>query len=175
SPTHLVGFTGRQRVSEASRNRQNRFKVHNMYTGYYQRMYWKRVEELMANDSVSEPERVLLSIGSLLADLCDVDSSFHKDYMASVDCIARVVDEEPTPECKHERMTIGTEFLNAVGLDDMDENQKADISCLETPATIACITTALQKYCGAAARRAILHIVREFKPMIQAECSSENV
>ncbi|GFR22063.1 uncharacterized protein TNCT_633011 [Trichonephila clavata] len=133
------------------------------------------IEELMANDSVSEPERILLSIGSLLADLCDVDSSFHKDYMASVDCVARVVDEEPTPECKRERMTIGTEFLNAVGLDDMDENQKADITCLEMPATIACITSALQKYCGAAARRAILHIVREFKPMIQAECSSENV
>ncbi|GFY67840.1 hypothetical protein TNIN_140451, partial [Trichonephila inaurata madagascariensis] len=45
----------------------------------------------------------------------------------------------------------------------------------EKPATIACATSYLQKYCGAAARRAVLHIVREFKPVIQAECSSENV
>ncbi|GFS47791.1 hypothetical protein TNCV_3598031 [Trichonephila clavipes] len=54
------------------------------------------------------------------------------DYMASVDCVARIIDEEPNPECKLQGMKVGTEFLNAMGIspDDMDDNQRADITCL---------------------------------------------
>ncbi|GFQ84924.1 uncharacterized protein TNCT_227441 [Trichonephila clavata] len=135
------------------------------------------IEELMLNESLSEADRFVVSVGRLLVDLCDEDSSFHKDYMASADCVWRVIDEEPNPECKLQGIKRGTEFLNAMGIspEEMDENQRAEINCLEMPATVACITSYLQRHCGEAARRAVLHVVREFKPVIQQECSSDNV
>ncbi|GFQ84925.1 uncharacterized protein TNCT_227451 [Trichonephila clavata] len=135
------------------------------------------IEELMLNESLSEWNMFLVSMESLLVDLCDEDSSFHKDYIASADCVWRVIDEEPNPECELQGIKRGREFLNATGIspEDMDENQRAEINCLEMPAIAACITSYLQRHCGEAARRAVLHVVREFKPLIQQECSSDNV
>ncbi|GFT78615.1 hypothetical protein NPIL_42331, partial [Nephila pilipes] len=45
----------------------------------------------------------------------------------------------------------------------------------KVPVIAACVASHLETQCGSAARRAFVHIAREFRPLIQSECSSENI
>ncbi|GFT92481.1 uncharacterized protein NPIL_232601, partial [Nephila pilipes] len=53
-----------------------------------------------SNETLATESKLFLGIGSIFADLCDEDSSFHRDYVASVDCVSRFIEEGPGPNCK---------------------------------------------------------------------------
>ncbi|GFS47815.1 histone-lysine N-methyltransferase SETMAR [Trichonephila clavipes] len=71
------------------------------------------IEELKSNDSVSEHEIFLLSVGNLFADLCDEDSSFHKAVFKrgrkSLEDNERL--ERPNTATTDEKITKGHQML----------------------------------------------------------------
>ncbi|GFY53373.1 uncharacterized protein TNIN_112621 [Trichonephila inaurata madagascariensis] len=97
--------------------------------------------------------------------------------MASTDCVWRVIDEKPNPQCKLQCIKKSAEFLNAKSIspDNIDKNQGAGISFLKEPASIALVTSFLQVYSGSYARRTVLRFIRKSKPWIQQESTSKNV
>ncbi|GFS89760.1 uncharacterized protein NPIL_452641 [Nephila pilipes] len=133
-------------------------------------------EELMksVDESQSKETLIFLFIANILDTLCDEDTTFHQDYIASVDCISRVIDEGPNEEC---RLIGDLKLIDLLtsNMNSIDEEVMENIACLEMPAAIGCFAADLEKSCGVAGRRTLIHFLEEIRPYATKVCSSESI
>ncbi|GBM04625.1 hypothetical protein AVEN_75582-1 [Araneus ventricosus] len=118
----------------------------------------------------------MLRTKNLIVDICNEDSSLHKDYAASIECIRDVTNAQ-SPVCKDDTEKVVKGFLESRSLLDAGKDEEflsEEQLCLEMAYTLACFSEDINKNCGETARRVYLTVLEHSKSVAAIECSIED-
>ncbi|GFQ78022.1 uncharacterized protein TNCT_692081 [Trichonephila clavata] len=135
------------------------------------------IEELALspNESVAALSSLLLTIGSISADICNENTVLHHEYIANLDCFRTFFTESFGDECEESSQRITLGFSDFMKSSEEDEESTKFISCMETPLEIACVSNLLQTQCGQSARNTFVKVMRRIKPILDIECELEDI
>ncbi|CAL1270112.1 unnamed protein product [Larinioides sclopetarius] len=136
----------------------------------------RTLEELATSSDRREASGAKGMLGSLslVRDLCDEDSSFNHDYLASVDCF-RDVFEEVTRTCRDDVLAPVENFFDEIYpmSDELHAETLAEMSCLRDAFELACIVDNLGDSCGTVAQRTAVNALERMKALLKAEICAD--
>ncbi|GIY58012.1 uncharacterized protein CEXT_478421 [Caerostris extrusa] len=120
-----------------------------------------------SNRSVASFSSGLLGVRGLLRDVCDEESTLHKDYVAEIDCYRRYV-AFGSMLCVDEARSVTNDFMDTVeNLIDHDTgNVNDELQCLRAAYDLACRANELKDFCGVRAQKAFVNIFRRMKGVL---------
>ncbi|GBN69511.1 hypothetical protein AVEN_220074-1 [Araneus ventricosus] len=136
----------------------------------------RSLEELASSSDKTEATRAKAMLGgmSLVRDLCDEDSSFHHDYLGSVDCFRGFI-EEALRTCRQDAVAPIEKFFDELyhSEEDISEEAYAEIHCLSDALELSCIIDNLGDSCGTVAQRTAMTALERVKALLKAGCCAD--
>ncbi|PRD36728.1 UNVERIFIED_CONTAM: hypothetical protein NCL1_07648 [Trichonephila clavipes] len=135
------------------------------------------IEELALspNESVAALSSLLLTLGSISADICNENTILHQEYITNLDCFREFFTTSLGDECEEGSQKLALGFSDFMKLPEEDDESTKFISCMETPLEIACVSNLLQTQCGQSARNTFVKVMRRIKPILDIECELEDI
>ncbi|XP_055949932.1 uncharacterized protein LOC129984156 [Argiope bruennichi] len=130
----------------------------------------KTLEE-MAVSSVKEDvttAKAMLGAMSLVRDVCDEDTSFHNDYLGSVECF-RGFFPVAGKMCRQDIAKPIEEFFDQIYSNEVEVNEEAyaEIRCLSDALELACIIDNLGDSCGDVATKTAVTVLERMKAFLK--------
>ncbi|GBM26016.1 hypothetical protein AVEN_141975-1 [Araneus ventricosus] len=136
----------------------------------------RSLDELASSSNKTEARRAkaMLSGMSFVLDLCDEDSSFHHDYIGSVDCFRGFI-EAATRTCRQDVVAPIEKFFDELyhSEEDITEEAYAEIHCLSDALELSCIIDNLGDSCGTVAQRTAMTALERLKDLLKAGCCAD--
>ncbi|CAL1270115.1 unnamed protein product [Larinioides sclopetarius] len=129
----------------------------------------RSLEEFASSDEAkAEAARAMLNGISLIRDLCDEDSSFHNDYIVSVDCFRDFILDAGRMCRENVAEPIEKFFEELYPSEDDRAEALAEIGCLRDAFEVACIMDNLGDSCGSVAQRTAMTALEKLKDAIKS-------
>ncbi|GIY82615.1 uncharacterized protein CDAR_451931 [Caerostris darwini] len=115
-----------------------------------------------SNKSVSGMSKIILNTRHLIREICDEDTTLHKDYIENIECFRGYISFGPF-QCRDEAEETARQFVENMDSINPDEDKRAERNCLTNAFEIGCIMTGLGRDCGDRARDLMMQILLTFK------------
>ncbi|GBM04613.1 hypothetical protein AVEN_75574-1 [Araneus ventricosus] len=127
---------------------------------------------ISTNFSIASFSRVILATNTLIRQVCNENSSFHKDYVRNIDCY-KAFSYVIRQFCSQDVSRIENLFLGTLKVYP-EEDMNCKVKLFSGPYELACMSDMIGRACGPTAKRLHATATLMFKDIFLVDCPHIN-